>query len=196
MLLKYVISCFQLLPEGVPRRGAMLCERFRDHFEWEHMHFKLRLAVSERRIRQRVNFLDVTVGHRVAPYGDAIPVHHQGASSAAVCAIVGVRISQVEREMELAGWIQLRRPDRIKPFRTLSIPFAKLRPKISGESANWIRSKKQISTAIVYPEFEFSLCFENADVDWRSELELLRCECCLELWRKPSNNAGRSCSCR
>src|SRR5204863_6490256 len=57
--------------------GVQTCALPICHAEWERLHLELALTALEREPAERVDLLDVIVGHRIATARRARAVHHQ-----------------------------------------------------------------------------------------------------------------------
>ncbi len=74
------------------------------------------------------NLINAVIGHRVAADGNAGTVNHQVFTFITVCAVVGVRETNVNRFVEAAIRFQLSTLYAVKPFRTFEITLTLFRP--------------------------------------------------------------------
>src|SRR5690606_35383199 len=119
-----IVSLLELTPEADIAIVAAPGHVFRRHAERERLKLERSLTASEGVAGERINLLDLRVGHCVAAGGRALAVHHEVRAGAAVGAIVSVGVTDVERQMKLRVRVHLPWADRIKSFRRLPVAFA------------------------------------------------------------------------
>ncbi len=93
-------------------------------------------------------------------------MNHQIGAGAAVGAVEGVGIADVDREIIMGVRIELRRRDRIEAFRRLAVALLDFRPELARPAADRIgREQRQASAVVLLPDFELGFLLEQADQD-------------------------------
>ncbi len=128
------------------------------------MNVKCTLAAIECLACQGVDLFDQRICHRVATRGPAIAMNHERSTSVAIHAVIGIRVAEIERQVELAVRVHLARIDGVETFRRLFVTFLHFRPKPTGPVADRI-GLEVIEAAIIllFPDFELRLLLENPD---------------------------------
>ncbi len=131
------------------------------------MHRNSALSAAESLIQQGVDLLDRGIGHRVAADGDAGAMHHQRRAGPALGPLVGVGVTEVEAQVELAVRIELAGAHAVQPLRRLQIAFTGLRAQPPGPGADRIGPEQLelAATARLHPQFKFGLLLEDAQMD-------------------------------
>jgi len=93
MLIKIIITLLEVTPKWQPLASTMFTKRIIIKLEWKSMDSKKGLSGGEGSNAQRVNLINIVIGHRIAANRHAITVHHQCATCAAVIAIVAVGVT-------------------------------------------------------------------------------------------------------
>ena len=73
------------------------------------------------------NLINAVVGHCVAADGNTGTVDHQVLTFITVCAVIGIRETNVNRFIKATIWFQLSTLNAVKPFRTFEITLTLLR---------------------------------------------------------------------
>ena len=159
-----VRAVLQILPEvdiGIePELGHVLGR----HVERIGLQLDFPLAAGKRFARNRVDVGDLLVGHREAAGGGTDAMHHDIPAGAAVGAVVGVRVADVERQIIMGVGVHLPGRDRIEALRHLHIAFALLRPELPRPAAHGIGLEKRILAArLHFPDLELGLLLVGAD---------------------------------
>src|SRR6202012_5503512 len=153
--LEMIIAFLDHFPERHVWAVAMAGEVHRRHVEWIGLELERLLSAEERFTSQRIDFRDLFVRHRVTATRRAVAMNHQLRSGMAERAVIGVRISRVEREIIGRRRVHLRRRDRIETFRRLAIALADLRSETAGPAADRVGLQKRKATgAVLLPDFE------------------------------------------
>src|SRR5207342_1463003 len=103
------------------------------------------------------------IAHRIAADRDAVAVHHQEIAGAPERAVVGVRIAQVESEVELAARIELARTHGIETLRGLAITASLFRAERAGIRADRIAAEQHEAVVLAQPDLQHALMLEDAD---------------------------------
>lgn len=127
-----------------------------------------RAAAAEGVAGEAVDLADLVVGHGVAADRQAVAVDHQEAAAAAVRAVEGVGIAEVDRQMIVRVRVHLRGRDRVKTLRRLAVAFVEFRAEIAGPAADRIGLEMlEAAGRVLLPDLEFRLFLEDAHHDRR-----------------------------
>ena len=172
--LEMVVALLQHLPERDVRVVAMLGEILRRHLERIGLHLERFLAAEEGVAAERVDFRDLFVGHRVAAARRAVAVHHELRAGAAVGAVEGVRIAEIERQIILRVRIHLAGGDVVEALRRLAVAFLDLRTEFARPAADRIGlQQREPAVAVLLPDLELGLFLEQPDQDRRVLVHVL-----------------------
>ena len=128
------------------------------HPEWIGLHLERFLAAEERVAPERINFRDLFVGHRIAAARGAVAVHHELCAGAAVGAVKGVRIAEIERQIVLRVRIHLAGADAVEALRRLPVAFLDLGAKLARPSADRVGLEHRVAAfAVLLPDFQLGL---------------------------------------
>ena len=90
-------------------------------------------------------------------------MHHQVRACAAIGAVIGVGIADVECQVIVRPLVHLRWTHRIKPFGSLTVAFDKFRTKLARPLADIIvRDEVVAPVTLLFPDFKLALFLEDA----------------------------------
>ena len=153
---------------------AVLGHLLRRHAEGIGVHLEALVAADELLARERVDLLDQRIGHGVAAGRLALAVHHQEFAGAPVRLVVGVRVAEVESQMEAGVRIHLLVADGVEALGRLLVALPLLGAEIARPVADRI-GLEVVEAAVValLPELQLRLFLEDADEDRRFRLHAL-----------------------
>ena len=132
------------------------------------------LTAEEQLARQRIDFLNLLVGHRVAAARRAVAMHHQFGAGIALRTVIGVRKAGVEGEIVIGGRIHLSRRDGVEALGRLPVAFLLLRTEIARPAADRIGLQQRVfAVAILFPDLHLRFFLEDAGQDRRILLHVL-----------------------
>ena len=146
----------------------------RGHAERHGLQLERLLPAEERLARQRIDFLNLLVGHRVAAARRAIAVHHQFRAGVTPGAIIGVRETGIEGEIIIGSRIHLSRRDRIEALGRLAVAFLLLRTEIARPAADRVGLQQRVfAVASLFPDLHFRFFLKDAGEDRRFLVHIL-----------------------
>lgn len=121
----------------------------RRHRERIDMHRDRRLTMIERRLHQGPDFFHRAIGHRIAADRDAVAMHHEKAAGSPFRPVEGVRIAEIEGQVEARGGVHLARRDRIEALRRLQVALRLLRAELARISAHGPRAERFVHALFI-----------------------------------------------
>ena len=162
--LEIVGAFLEVAPEADVGVVAVFGDVLRRHAERVGLHLDGLLAAGEGLAGDGVDLVDLRVRHREAAGRRAGAVHEDRAARGAVGAVVGVGITDVERQVVLRGRIHLAGRDAIEAFRHLAVALAHLGSELAGPAAHREGLVVDVSTVRLHlPDLELGFLLVGAD---------------------------------
>ena len=143
------------------------------HLEGEGVDAEEGLAVVEGGFAEEVDFFDFGIGHGGAADGEFVAVNHDEGASAAVGAVVGIGVADVEGEVVARVWVELVFGDEVESFGGLAVAFFEFGAEGAGHAGDRVGAEEfeVFFVGLLQPKFEFTFLFEDADEDGVAEAE-------------------------
>src|SRR6056297_758361 len=163
-LREMIVGRLQAAPELDPARRGVGDQVFLGHPERVDLDADLVLTVLQGSLGQQVDLLHVVIGHGEAAVGRATAVNHDIAAGPAHGPVEFVRITQVEREMEIRVRVKPLGNNRVETLGRLKIALETLRSEHSRNVANGISTVQLEPVTALYVELELAALLEYPDV--------------------------------
>ena len=145
------------------------------------MHGHTLLPAVQCRGDEQPEFIDLGVRHGEAADRSASAMDHQVRPGPVMRPVQIIGVSEIERAMVMAVWIELAFADRVKTFRRLEIALAHFRFELARPGANGIGREQLGMIAALQPEFHLKVTLEDAQQHRRAAFQSLLFEPLLDL---------------